>query len=48
MRAYVVLLLSLPTAWLAWRAYLRARRRLLGMCDQCGYDLRASAETCRW
>lgn len=29
-----------------WRAGLRARRRRRACCEQCGYDLRASASRC--
>jgi len=35
----------LPAAWVAQRMF-RRRRRLKGICPQCGYDLRATPDRC--
>jgi len=44
---WLILLLTAPWPlwWLAKQRKL-TRRRLAGLCDQCGYDLRASGERC--
>jgi hypothetical protein len=45
-----VVFLLYPTFWVLvpWRrARRRAKRRALGLCDACGYDLRGSADAGR-
>jgi predicted amidophosphoribosyltransferase len=42
--AVVGVLLVLPAAWVVGK--LRRRRRIVGVCRTCGYDLRASRERC--
>ena len=39
---------ALPALWLVRRraARLRRRRTMAGLCTECGYDLRASGDTC--
>ena len=39
-------LLPLPVAWLVGVARRQARRRRVGRCVQCGYDLRATPDRC--
>jgi len=41
----VVLCAVSPTCWLV-ACHRRRKRRRLGLCIQCGYDLRGSAESC--
>jgi uncharacterized membrane protein len=43
--AYVLAFAILPTVWLL-RYRRKRRRRRLGLCDACGYDLRESPERC--
>jgi len=43
--AITLVLVTWPTVFFAWLAR-RAERRKQGMCDVCGYDLRASTERC--
>jgi predicted RNA-binding Zn-ribbon protein involved in translation (DUF1610 family) len=45
---WMAILLSgvLPVAWLYSPRRRRARRSKLGLCQSCGYDLRASADRC--
>jgi len=42
----LVLLFACPSFFLLRRAYRRRKRRKLGLCADCGYDLRASSEQC--
>ena len=42
----IVLALALPAGWLGRRTYVQSRRRRLGLCARCGYDLRASEGKC--
>jgi hypothetical protein len=42
----VVLLLSVTPLWWLIRAVVHRRRRRIGLCSKCGYDLRASKDRC--
>lgn len=45
--AYLLILAMLPTGLLAFRNWrVSRRRRRLGLCRKCGYDLRASGDQC--
>ena len=41
-----VLAFALPTYFVALPQYRRCRRRKLGLCTHCGYDLRGSTKRC--
>jgi hypothetical protein len=41
----VVLFSILPAVWI-WRFIRHERRRGIGHCPKCGYDLRATPERC--
>ena len=43
----VATIASLPIGWyFQWRGWRRRRRREQGLCESCGYDVRASPERC--
>jgi hypothetical protein len=43
---FIIALLFLPTALLLRREMRRIRRKRLGLCPVCGYDIRASGSQC--
>ena len=44
--AYVALVPLALSAWLGWRLRRQSRRRRLGLCVRCGYDLRHATGVC--
>ena len=42
----VVLLFSIPLCAAGGRVHRRRKRKKLGLCVKCGYDLRASKDRC--